>query len=269
MNTNTRHDINVVGMRLEKVIGTEADEDEDDHYSCGEKPCNIDRYTLLCVVKSPWGNGSRKFTISLWENGGWCGSGYTTASFGTMIIKRVDDFGPFTHRPKDGKPVKIENAYYDCDTGELCFDKVEYNWDSDEDDEDDEYFDADVKNNVFNYSEDGGDLYYPSGYVHVNMDLFEACERGFDQRPVWIFVGDSESGKSTLGYYLKENKEVFETDACNNKLPEIIWADIIVVGNKYEMFVPDILKHLPDETEPIIVNFSKLEEETNEQNDQP
>lgn len=252
-----RSDVYVVGMRVEKFIGTQADTERDDaYYHCDTEECNSDKFILFCSAKLRY--GYRKFTITLYEEGGWCYSGYTTASRGYMKVKEVNEFGPFTHMPKDNKPIKLENAYFDIEEG-LCLEKVTVTHD-DEDDEDDEYelYDADIRNNVFAYSKDGGDEYYPSGWVDVNMDLFEQGKRAFEDRPVWIFAGESATGKSTLAYYLRNDKVVLETDSLKDgKLPDKIWADVIVVGNKYNITVQDVAKHLPEGTEIVTVSFMK------------
>lgn len=249
-----RCDVYVVGMRVEKYIGIT---DDGDDFHCGTEECNDEKHILFCSVKMPYRH--KKFTITLYRRRGWCGSGYTTASWGFMKVKEVDDFGPFTHMMKDGKRVKLEGAYFDTETWNMCFENKARDYETDDEYEEDEYYDADVHNNVFAYSKDGGDEYYPSGYSHVNMDLFSECKRSFTDRPVWIFTGESATGKSTLGYYLgQEDKVVLETDSLNNgKLPKTIWADIIVIGNKYNITVQEIAKHLPEGTEIITVNFMK------------
>ena len=243
-----RYDVSVVGMRVEKFIGTRAvTEGDAAYYNCDTEECNDEKFILFCLVKLPY--GYKKFTITLFTDRGWCGSGYTTASWGNMKIKEVDDFGPFTHAPKDGKKIKLENTYFDYDEG-LYFEKVT--------EPEDDWHDEDIHNNVFVLSKDGGDEYYPSGYVNVNMNLFTECKRAFEDRPVWIFFGKSATGKSTLAYYLSENKVVLETDSLEyGKLPDTIWADVIVVGNKYNITVQDIAPHLPERTEIVSVNFMK------------
>ena len=243
-------DIYVTGMRVEKRIGVKAGEDNctNDTY-----PCNSDKYILFCYYSPYPTNPSyhEKFTITLWQDEGWCGSGYCQATFGHMKIDDVDDFGTATHKTKTGLPIKIKNAYYDntIDWSEIKKGIV-FKRDSER-----PYEDA-IKNNVFAFSEDGGDEYYPGGYIWVNMDLFEEYKRAFEKRPVWIFYGDSATGKSTLAYYLRENKVVYETDS-SQILPAEIWADIVVVGTKYEFSIPDILARLPEGTEPITVHFDK------------
>lgn len=256
----SRYDIHVVGMRAEKYIGVTAGDDE---WEKNTEPCNDEKYILFCIVRLPY-KQCRKYTITLSTKEGWCYSGYTTASWGYMDIKEVDDFGPATHRPKDKLPIKIENAYFDQNRG-LCFEKKlkdeedEYSDEMYEMTDGNGYSEADVINNVFSYSNIGGDEYYPSGWIHVNMDLFTEHKRAFQERPVWIFSGESATGKSTLAYYLRKDKEVFETDKLKEgeKLPELIWADIVVLGNKNKITVEDIASHLPKGTEVITVNFFK------------
>lgn len=252
-----RCDVYVVGMRVEKCIGTEAvTEGPDFYFNCETQECNDERFILFCSAKLPYIH--KKFTITLYTSHGWCGSGYTTASWGYMKVKEVDNFGPFTHMLKDGKRVMLENTYYDTETQNMCFEKKTRDYESNDEYEEDEYYDADVHNNVFSYSEDGGDKYYPSGYSSVNMELFSECKRSFTDRPVWIFTGESATGKSTLAYYLREGKIVLETDSFENStLPETIWADIIVIGNKYNVTVQEIAKRLPKGTEIVTVNFMK------------
>lgn len=242
-----RFDIQVVGMRVEKCIGTCTGKNTFD-----VEPCNDKKYILFCIAKTRFSD--RKYTITLYQTEGWCGSGYCHASFGYMGIQEVDEFGTETHKTKNGLPIKMENTYFSFDDG-LCFEKVTAEYD------DDVYYEkewADAYNNIFSYSRVGGDEYYPNGWIKVNEDLFEEYERTIKDRPVWIFSGESATGKSTLAYYLGKDKVVFETDgAPEGKLPETIWADIIVLGNKHEITIQDIASHLPEGTEIITVDFMK------------
>ena len=109
-----------------------------------------------------------------------------------------------------------------------------------------------VRNEVFNFSIDGGCCYYPSGYYKVNEDLF-TCLVTETRRPVYIFRGASNLGKSHLASLT--GKSVFETDSVKNakELPETITADIIVVGNRWE--VTDITSRIYGDAKIINIDF--------------
>lgn len=51
---------------------------------------------------------------------------------------------------------------------------------------------------------------------------------------------------------------VYETDSANNgNLPKEIWADVIVVGNKWkDISVETVKQHLPEDCKPVEVTFS-------------
>ena len=74
------------------------------------------------------------------------------------------------------------------------------------------------------------------------------------ERPVWIFKGLSGLGKSSLA--AESGKKVFETDSVE-KLPNKIWADVVVIGNKHNFSLKAIKQRLPNGTKPILVHFSE------------
>lgn len=92
-------------------------------------------------------------------------------------------------------------------------------------------------------------------------EMFEKTARIMEKRPVWIFAGDSALGKSTLGRFLElQGKIVYETDS-DQRLPNIIMADVIVAGNRNKsLTIEDICSRLPEGVEPIFVEFSLAEE---------
>lgn len=92
-------------------------------------------------------------------------------------------------------------------------------------------------------------------------EMFEKTPRIMEKRPVWIFAGDSGLGKSTIGRFLElQGKVVYETDS-DQRLPNIIMADVIVAGNRNRsLTIDDICSRLPDGVEPIFVEFSLAEE---------
>lgn len=241
-----KYDVYVVGMREEKFVDEFPGEDQFDM-----EPDENTRWLLFCETC----NGAVKIIITLETAYSWCGSGWTTASLGKMHVDKVKTFGPATHLPKDRK-IKIDGALYDWTEG-LTFGRSNYkntpfygHYD----------YDDGIVNNVFEYSAEADDSYYPRGGVHINMEVFEKCKRTFPNRPIWIFYGESATGKSTLGNILsKDGKRVYETDSANNgQLPNTIWADIIIVGNKWkDITIDSVKKHLPKDSTIVNVAFNK------------
>lgn len=92
-------------------------------------------------------------------------------------------------------------------------------------------------------------------------EMFEKTPRIMEKRPVWIFAGASGLGKSTIGRFLElQGKAVYETDT-DQRLPNVIMADVIVAGNRNKsLTIDDICARLPNGVEPIFVEFSLMEE---------
>ena len=92
-------------------------------------------------------------------------------------------------------------------------------------------------------------------------EMFEKTPRMMEKRPVWIFAGGSGLGKSTLGRFLElQGKVVYETDS-DQRLPNVIMADVIVAGNRNKsLTIEDICSRLPEGVEPIFVEFSLASE---------
>lgn len=92
-------------------------------------------------------------------------------------------------------------------------------------------------------------------------EMFEKTPRMMEKRPVWIFAGGSGFGKSTIGRFLElQGKVVYETDS-DQRLPNVIMADVIVAGNRNKsLTIDDICSRLPEGVEPIFVEFSLAEE---------
>ena len=86
--------------------------------------------------------------LCMYVRHGECYSGWTTATFGMAKFKTVDRYDDITHTPKKGISNKIEMS--------LNLDAIE------------EYLCP-----WFSFSWTDGDRYYPSGYVNVNMDMFD------------------------------------------------------------------------------------------------
>ena len=191
-----------------------------------------------------------KWKISLWDEIGPCGSGYCMSSWGHMEIEPVKKFGPMNYIPKGGYPVL--NACITWKDGA-------YIWKENEENEKSPW-DNEIDNDIFSYDCEGGDSYYPSGCGYVKMDRFEQLTRNMEKRPVWIFSGASGLGKSTLGEMLSGRKYIFETDSVN-ELPDEIYADVVILGNRSKFTVEDVIGRLFGEVKVILVGFSEYVEE--------
>ncbi|AEW47326.1 hypothetical protein BCB4_0094 [Bacillus phage B4] len=214
--------IRILAMRKEKYVGqTVSGHNCDFEYTDAVKT----RHVLLGLDKN-----NQKLTITLWDEEGECGSGWCTASWGRISVEHVDRFEGYTHKSKS--ILMIPDMH-----------------------EDEDYYD--LENQVFNVSYDGGDGYYPGGYYTVDESLFIAGERYSEERPVWIFCGESGLGKSFIANNL-EGMEVYETDTSST-LPSEITADVVVIGNKHEFWVSQIEERLIEGSKSIIVGFEEGE----------
>lgn len=185
-----------------------------------------DRYILYVIDER-----NKKYELSAWIEEGECYSGYCGASFGYLRLKDVNNFKNTTHTP-------IKDLVIDIKAEDISED-------------------MDLENDIFKLY-DCGDYYYPCAGFEFNMDLFKPTNRRLVNRPVWLFIGESNIGKSYLASIIAENeyKTVYETDS-NEQLPNEIIADVIVKGNKYDFSIEDIKDSIFGEYELIIVNFDK------------
>ena len=207
----------IIGLRIEKYIDKAVSVHNCDfEYSDAEFEKHI-----ICGVLSD----NRKVEIELAQSEGECGSVWTTASWGHIKVTEVKRFNGYTHIPK--QPIEIDDYLPN--------------------------FQSDTDNEVFTITEDGGDYYYPSGGYIVNMDLFKETVRAKTLRPVWIFKGKSNAGKSFLASKLND-LDVYETDS-NENLPSSITASVVVCGNKYNHSIDEIKAKLFGEVEVQIVEF--------------
>lgn len=215
-NTNEKS-FKIIGLRVEKYK----------KQTCSGHNCDFiygeeiaDKHTLLLLD-----NDNNKFELSLHEEEGECGSGWCVASWAYMNIEKVDNFRGYTHKPKTNLNIclninsRIED--YFCE--------------------------------AFDYSYYGGDEYYPTGYYKVNMDLFISNARFKDKMPVWIFTGESATGKSFIAEHINGLTK-FETDSVD-ELPSVIDAQIIVLGNKHTYTLDDVKSRIPEHCEVHIVTF--------------
>lgn len=207
----------IIGLRIEKYIDKEIS-----GHNCDfeYKNTEFEKHIICGVLED-----NRKVEIELSHSEGECGSGWTTASWGNIKVTEVKKFNGYTFIPKEI----------------LTIEDVEPK------------IDGDISNNVFSVDCDGGDNYYPFGGYNVNMELFKETIRNKNLRPVWIFKGKSNSGKSFLASKLNE-LDVYETDS-NKALPESIVASVIVIGNKYDFNLEDVKSKIFGEAEIQAVDF--------------
>ena len=151
---------------------------------------------------------------------------------GRVVWKWSDNKRPFSCRPKNG-PIKVKISE-DLDSGYL------------------EILVSGTGETVLLVSKEE---------MNLCEEMFEKTPRMMEKRPVWIFAGGSGLGKSTIGRFLElQGKIIYETDS-DQRLPNMIMADVIVAGNRNKsLTIDDVCARLPDEVEPIFVEFSLAEE---------
>lgn len=219
----------VIGLVIEKYIGRIV-EGHNCHFNYED--AELERYHLFLL-----GRYNQRFELTLWEEFGECGSGWTTAVWGCWEFKRVPEFGPFTHRPIRDTKIELPVDEYG-----IPFIKEQRFGGS--------------ETEAFSVSEDGGDEYYPWGWASVNMDIFQPLKRAMEKRPVYILHGPSGIGKSTLAFGLKKaDMTVYETDSVD-ELPEVITDQVIVLGNRSGFTVEDVKKRIFGDARIIEVAFS-------------
>lgn len=175
-----------------------------------------------------------KYELTLSTKVGDCPSGYTTATWASYKINKVIGFGPITHYISLPESTISKYISFELSDGNIILPER-------------------YKCPFFEYDLDGGDCWYPEGDISVNDCMFIPTGRGFDKRPVWLFRGNSGTGKSFIASKL-EKMEVYETDS-SSKLPDRILADVIVLGNKYEYDIEEIQTRISGKL--VIVDFSQ------------
>ncbi|QWU14233.1 hypothetical protein SAMN04487895_101523 [Paenibacillus sophorae] len=208
----------IIGMKIEKYIGqTVSGHNCDFEYTDVE----LERHIIFGILSD-----NRKVKIKLWEEEGECGSGWCAASWGRIEIEEVERFDGYTFKLK--APITVPDLLPEKDYD-------------------------DVENDVFSVYYDGGDGYYPNGGYSVDMDLFIQTIRHKDKRPVWVFKGSSNRGKSYIAAHIN-GLEVYETDS-QETLPDSITSDVIVLGNKNTYTIDELEPKIFGNYELHIVDF--------------
>lgn len=95
-----------------------------------------------------------------------------------------------------------------------------------------------------------------AGEVKVSLEsrIFVSTNRGFQDHPVWIFVGPSGIGKSFIGSIIRKSGELstYETDS-RDELPDTLPYDVIILGNRSRFTIEAVRERIIGEA--IIVNF--------------
>ncbi len=94
--------------------------------------------------------------------------------------------------------------------------------------------------------------------VQIKMEKMVPTKRLKLKRPVWIFVGGSALGKSYISSLVANGSDhtKYETDS-SPELPQEIYEDMIIVGNKYKFSLKEIKERICGEHETIVVNFEQ------------
>ena len=223
----------IIGLRIENYIGKVCQGGQNVFTYTDEE---LQRH-IICAVLSD----NQRVEITLWTTYGECGSGWDCATWGHYKVELVQRFRGYQYYPKRSSLIVPDVFPLSLDV------------DNAENEENNEF--QDVENEVFQVYHIGknNDGYYPSGDYNVNMNLFTETVRATHMRPVWIFIGPSNSGKSYLSSQLKD-VSVYETDSSPN-LPTIINESVVVLGNKYQFSLKDIRERLFGNTTVHTVTF--------------
>lgn len=188
------------------------------------------------------------YDFSFWTEDGWCGSGYTTATWGCCeFTKCINKHLPMTFNYVYAKPDKTVLLDIN-DDGKLTPDFKVYD---------------SFGNPVIIVDYDGGDSYYPHGGAWLDVTYFRKVrETDKVRRKVFIFIGPSGVGKSYLTAKLigENDWDLFDTDEQEINEDTTITATYIVVGQKRPYTIDDVVKHVYDHefTDIVVVSMALL-----------
>lgn len=179
---------------------------------------------------------NRIWQFILWQDLGRCYSGFCGASWGRLSFK--EGMIPFSQKPLKETEIDLEVDASGIPVG--CIGRVsslspDYLYDC-----------KDIDNSVFCVSYEGGDDYYPSGGYEIKVALEESSRQL--TRPLWVFYGESNLGKSSLAH--DTGRAVYETDSDSKFPTDLDPYDIIVIGGKYKFTIEDVAKALKTSVTP-------------------
>jgi hypothetical protein len=198
------------------------------------------------------------YDFSFWTDEGWCGSGYTTASWGCYDFSKCENERESTlFNYVYAKPDKT--VYLDVDSdGALISGSANEEYGDDVV----QVYDSNDKP-IITVNYDCGDSYYPRGYSMYDDTYFRRIRGTGDvKRKVYIFTGPSGIGKSYLTSKLigPDEADLFDTDEKVITEDTVITATYIVIGQKNPYSIEDVVSHIFDRenVDVVAVNMELL-----------
>jgi len=185
----------------------------------------LNKHTVFGYIKN-----DQKIAINFEKIKIKCNSELSISKIAIIEVKQINNFQPFTHVPQKNIEIKMPLKIDD--------DNIEVT---------SQFF----ENQVFKFDNIGKDRTYV-----INFDLFKKVPRFKQDRVVWIWTGPSESEKTFLSSKIL-NLEVYETDS-SNKIPNVIYADIIIIGDKYKFTVDEVKTKIFGKAQVIVSKFVSL-----------
>lgn len=192
----------VVGLRALKRVG------ETDVGRYAEEvwhPTVVDHFEIVLEYGQRYRVDKRVLALSEREH--MCSSGYCSAQSVDIELHEYTMCGPMTHVPKRPLAIKLERIGEDITVPE----HYTGSW--------------------IDWSACGGDEYYPSGWLRVDLGMFEPTGRGHDRPLIHVFQGPSNLGKSTTGMYTAKALRVYDEDS-GQPLSSALYADVVVLSGK-------------------------------------
>jgi len=175
--------------------------------------------------------GNQKYVAEFKLTEGICDSGYCSAQWLDLDLKEVDYFTPIQFVPKI--PFSISDVYRLKDYSDYIF----------------------ICSN--------NDFYYPTATFYINENMWVQTNRKEEfGNPIYVFYGESATGKSSMALKLFDQEDIIETDVFDD--PKEIYEKnyniclAIVIGNRHKNFKEEIYPNLEFKREVIEIEFKKV-----------